>query len=119
MGLIWRLLFKNVLIAADVTHAKNFINIDVSNWKTSNVTQAVNTFLDCKKLTQVAVQNWDMSNVSQLSGMFVYRSGITSLDISKWNAPKLIEINNTFNGLTKCTIFIVFYNNFIYFINLF
>lgn len=81
----------------------NLTNIDVSNWKTSNVTQAVNTFLDCKKLTQVAVQNWDMSNVSQLSGMFAYCSGITSLDISKWNAPKLIEINNTFNGLTKCT----------------
>nr|DAK95642.1 MAG TPA: hypothetical protein [Caudoviricetes sp.]DAU40166.1 MAG TPA: hypothetical protein [Caudoviricetes sp.] len=33
MGLIWRLLFENVLIAADVTHAKNFINIDGDFWE--------------------------------------------------------------------------------------
>lgn len=64
---------------------REFNEIDVTGWNTSNVTDMARLFFNCFKLEKIkGIENWDVSNVESMRSMF-YNCHKLQLDISSWN----------------------------------
>ena len=59
------------------------------NFDTQNVTNIVQMFAGCEKLTQINVENWNTSNINNISSVFAYCSSLINLDLSKWDTSKV------------------------------
>lgn len=64
---------------------REFNEIDVTGWNTSNVTDMSRMFFNCFKLEKIkGIEDWDVSNVESMRSMF-YNCHKLQLDISSWN----------------------------------
>ena len=72
--------------------------LDLSGWKTGNVTRMAMTFMYCTKLETVeGTENWDTSNVTFMYGMFFDNKSLKSLDVSTWKTGKVTNFASMFS----------------------
>ncbi|MCR5069636.1 MAG: BspA family leucine-rich repeat surface protein, partial [Prevotella sp.] len=73
-------------------------SLDVSGFNTSSVTDMSSMFYGCKKLTNLDVSGFNTSNVTDMSYMFSGCSGLTSLNVSGFNTSNVANMSGMFNG---------------------
>ena len=76
----------------------NIINIDLSNFDTTNVTNMSNMFAFCYLLRTLSdISKWNTNNVTNMSHMFFECESLKSLpDISKWNTNNVTNMSFMF-----------------------
>src|SRR5574344_238285 len=82
---------------------ESLINVDVSNFNTSKVTNMGGLFYYCKSLTSLDVSNFDTSYVTDMSQMFDYCTSLTSLDLSTFDTSKVANMSNMFDSCSSLT----------------
>lgn len=65
------------------------IQLDLSNFDTSNVVNMYCMFSDCKSLTQIDLSNFDTSKVINMRGMFYHCKVLIQLDLSHFDTSKV------------------------------
>ena len=81
---------------------KSLTTIDVSSFKTSNVTNMWAMFDDCTSLTTLRLSDqFITSKVTNMQGMFYACSSLTSLDLSGFDVSQVTYFNSMFRGCTK------------------
>ena len=71
------------------------INIDVSNWDVSNVTNMSNMFQLCENFTGEGLENWDVSNVIHMHHMFFVCTNF-NCDLSNWDISNVTDLSVMF-----------------------
>ncbi len=69
--------------------------LDVSDWDTSNVTTMEETFRGLEHLESLDLTSWDTSNVTNMKGMFS-NSNIGKLDVENWNTSNVTNMYRMF-----------------------
>lgn len=72
-------------------------NLDLSSWNTSNVTTMQGLFRQSYSLNHLDVSNFDTSNVTDMSYMFYACKGLEQLDLSSWDVSNVEDVSNIFN----------------------
>ena len=75
----------------------------VKNLNTSNVTNMMQMFYDCGKLTRLNLSSFNTSNVTNMMQMFNGCRSLTSLDLSSFNTSNVTDMNSMFNGCRSLT----------------
>ena len=76
------------------------MNINISNWNVSNVTNMGEMFNNCYNF-DCDLSNWNVSNVETMENMFTY-CPIFDCDLSKWNVS---NVKDMFRMFDNCKIF--------------
>ena len=77
--------------------------IDLSNFKNSQVTQMNAMFAYCSSLTSINLSNLDTMKVLSMNWMFAYCSSLNSLDLSNFNTAEVRNMNTMFGDCTLLT----------------
>ena len=99
---IYTILLKFNISITDCSYmfynCEKIINIDLSHFDTTNVTNMSRMFSSCHSLKSLPdISKWNTTNVTNMSGMFFYCESIKSLpDISKWNTLNVTRMNHIF-----------------------
>ena len=88
---------------SDEQKIKNILEIDLSNFDTSEVTGMRNMFYGMSNLTTLNVSNFDTSKVTDMSLMFYGIPNLTSLDLSNFDTSKTTKMSFMFYGMRKLT----------------
>ena len=78
-------------------------SIDLSSFNTSNVTSMSYMFNGCSSLTNIDLSSFDTSNVTYMSGMFYKCSELTNLDLSSFDTSKVTSTGSMFYGCGSLT----------------
>ena len=81
----------------------NIIEIDLSNFDTSNVIDMEYMFGNCKFLKSINLTNLDTSFVENMNMMFYSCIRLESLDLSNFNTSSVKKMNNVFQGCNEIT----------------
>ena len=76
-------------------------SINLSNLKTSSVTSMKLMFSDCSSLNELDVSSFDTSNVVDMKFMFSRLSKLRSLNVSNFNTHKVENMSNLFEGMEQ------------------
>ena len=82
---------------------KGILDIDLSNFDTSQVTNMSGMFSGMRNLTTLGLSNFDTSKVTDMSFMFGSMSNLTSLDLSNFNTSQVTNMREMFLGMTNLT----------------
>lgn len=82
---------------------ESLTSLDVSNFNTSNVTDMHGMFNGCINLTSLDVSNFNTSSVTDMHSMFSDCRSLTSLNLSNFNTLNVIYINHLFSGCSGLT----------------
>ena len=77
--------------------------LDLSNFDTSQVTNMNNMFSGMSNLTTLNLSNFDTSQVTNMSNMFYNMSSLTTLDLSNFDTSKVTNMERMFNNMTNLT----------------
>ena len=83
------------------SHCSSLTNLDVSGFKTDNVTDMMDMFDDCSKLTDIDVSHFNTEKVTNMSVMFQMCSSLTSLDLSNFNTSNVTNTQGMFYGCSN------------------
>ena len=86
------------------TDCKNLTAVDVSNFNTNKVTNMLGMFSNCQKLAYVDVSKFNTENVTNMSWMFASCSSLPSLDVSNFNTEKVTNMEGMFSNLNVTTL---------------
>ena len=75
---------------------QKFLELDLSNFDTSKVTDMGSMFYGTSNLTTLNLSSFDTSNVTNMSYMFYGMSNLTTLDLSSFNTSKVIDMSGMF-----------------------
>ena len=78
---------------------RNVLDIDLSNFDTSQVTDMDEMFYQMYNLTSLNLSNFDTSKVTNMSSMFYGMSRLTSLDLSNFDTSKVTNMSYMFAGM--------------------
>ena len=78
-------------------------NLDVSKFKTQNVTNMQEMFAACYELTYLDVDEFDTSNVTNMYCMFTYCRKLENLDVSGFNTSNVETMYSMFYECSKLT----------------
>ena len=78
-------------------------SLDVSGFKTDNVTSMYGMFSGCSGLTSLDVNGFKTDNVTDMSSMFYNCSGLTSLDVSGFKTDNVTSMYGMFSGCSGLT----------------
>ena len=94
---------SNIKNLSNAFSSWNIVEVDVSDWDISHVTNLSAMFGGCKYLRKViGLENWDISNVKSMAFMFNNcRSLIDIGDISNWNITEDIDLKCMFQGCER------------------
>ena len=93
-------------------HCEKLSSIDVSKFKTSNVTSMENLFAYCYQLTSINLTNFDTSKVINMKGIFSNLYNLKYLDISNFNTSL---VNDTSLFCKQCmSLIFLNINSFIF-----
>ena len=81
----------------------NILDIDLSNFDTSNVTNMAGMFADMSNLTALNLSNFDTSKVMEMGYMFLDMPNLTTLDLSNFNTSKVTSMYGMFLGMSNLT----------------
>ena len=82
---------------------KNILEIDLSNFDTSQVTNMREMFYDMHNLTALDLSNFDTSKVTDMSSMFYRVSNLTTLDLSNFDTSQVTDMNRMFYVMHNLT----------------
>ena len=82
---------------------RNILDMDLSNFDTSNVTNMGFMFLGMSNLTTLNLSNFDTSKVTNMARMFVGMSNLTSLNLSNFDTSKVTDMQLMFWGMRNLT----------------
>ena len=82
---------------------KNILEIDLSNFDTSQVTYMRGMFTGTRSLTTLNLSNFDTSKVMYMEGMFYGMTNLASLNLSNFNTSKVMNMDFMFLGMTNLT----------------
>ena len=74
----------------------SLINLDISNWDTNNVIDMNSAFRNCGSLSLLNLSNFNIDNVTKIGYMFDGCSSLITLDLSNWNTDKVTNKTNIF-----------------------
>ena len=77
--------------------------LNLSNFDTSKVTNMETMFYGLSSLTTLNLSNFDTSKVTNMGGMFAYMSNLTSLNLSNFDTSKVKYMNGMFYGMSNPT----------------
>ena len=82
---------------------ENILEIDLSNFDTSKVTNMSYMFSDMSNLTTLDLSNFDTSQVTNMNNMFSGMSNLTTLDLSNFDTSKVTEMHYMFDWIRNLT----------------
>ena len=80
---------------------KNILDIDLSNFDTSKVTNMSFMFFNMPNLTTLNLSNFDTSKVTNMSFMFFNMPNLTTLNLSNFDTSKVTNMNSMFAGMSN------------------
>ena len=86
-----------------ISQIENILEIDLSNFDTSKVTDMGYMFYGMSSLTTLNLSNFDTSKVTDMQWMFAGISNLTSLDLSSFDTSKVTDMQNMFAGISNLT----------------
>ena len=88
---------------SDEQKIKNILEIDLSNFDTSEVTNMSNMFYGMSNLTTLNVSHFNTSKVTDMSLMFHDVRNLTSLNLSNFDTSEVTNMSNMFYGMSNLT----------------
>ena len=85
-------------------NCSNLINIDLFSLKTKNVENMEGMFYNCSKLKNINLSSFNTQNVKNLSGMFIGCSGLKNINLSSFNTENVINMKGMFFGCSNLSI---------------
>ena len=82
---------------------ENILELDLSNFDTSQVTYMNDMFVNMHNLTSLDLSNFDTSQVTDMGDMFFYASSLTNLNLSSFNTSKVTNMGSMFNNASSLT----------------
>ena len=82
---------------------KNILEIDLSNFDTSKVTNMGRMFSGMSNLIALDLSNFDTSQVTDMRYMFFGMSNLIALDLSNFDTSMVANMNAMFAGISKLT----------------
>jgi len=86
-----------------VEQIKNILDLDLSSFDTSKVTDMSYMFYGMSNLTSLNLSNFDTSNVTKMYAMFSNMSNLTTLDLSNFNTSNITNTYKMFSGMSNLT----------------
>lgn len=81
----------------------NLTSLNLSNFDTSQVTVMTEMFEDMSNLTTLNLSNFDTSKVKIMYAMFRNITNLTSLDLSNFDTSKVTDMGYMFSGMSNLT----------------
>ena len=81
----------------------NILEIDLSNFDTSKVTDMRYMFYGMTNLTTLNLSNFDTSKVTDMSYMFYSMRSLTTIDLSNFDTSKVTDMKDMFNNMLSLT----------------
>ena len=88
---------------SDEQKIKNILEIDLSNFDTSEVTDMGLMFYGMSNLTTLDLSNFDTSKTTKMSFMFYGMRKLTALNLSSFNTSQVTDMHNMFYGTSNLT----------------
>ena len=88
---------------SDEQKIKNILEIDLSNFDTSEVTNMGEMFYGMSNLTSLNLSNFDTSQVTNMGLMFYNMPSLTSLNLSSFDTSKVTNMGNMFSSMSSLT----------------
>ena len=88
---------------SDEQKIKNILEIDLSNFDTSEVTNMGGMFYGMSNLTTLNVSHFDTSKVTDMSLMFHGMRDLSVLNLSSFNTSQVTDMHNMFYGMSNLT----------------
>ena len=82
---------------------KNILEIDLSNFDTSKVTNMDSMFYGMSSLTTLDLSNFDTSKVTNMSHMFEDISNLTTLNLSNFDTSRVTSMHFMFTAMSNLT----------------
>ena len=77
--------------------------VDLTNWKTSKVTNMANIFYGCRNLNELDLSSWNSKNVTSMASMFEFCTGLVELNLSGWNTSVTTNMSRMFYSCRSLT----------------
>ena len=81
----------------------NLTTLDLSNFDTSKVTDMAEMFRDMPNLTALNLSNFDTSQVTDMQQMFSSMHRLTSLNLSNFDTSKVTDMQYMFHNMSSLT----------------
>ena len=88
---------------SDEQKIKNILEIDLSHFDTSEVTDMHNMFYGMSNLTTLNVSHFDTSKVTNMGLMFYGMRDLSALNLSSFNTSQVTDMHNMFYGMSNLT----------------
>ena len=82
---------------------KNILDLDLSNFDTSQVTDMGDMFYGMSSLTTLDLSNFDTQNVRKIYYMFSGMSNLTTINLSNFDTSKVTDMQSMFSGMLSLT----------------
>ena len=82
---------------------KNILELDLSNFDTSQVTYMQSMFFGMSNLTTLNLSNFDTSKVTNMQYMFSEMSSLTTLNLSNFDTSKVTNMQYMFSEMSSLT----------------
>ena len=82
---------------------KNILELDLSNFDTSQVTNMFAMFSRMSSLTTLDLSSFDTSKVTNMQSMFFSMSNLTSLNLSNFDTSKVTNMQSMFFSMSNLT----------------
>ena len=82
---------------------KNILELDLSNFDTSKVTDMQYMFADMSNLTTLNLSSFDTSKVTNMSYMFSGMFNLTTINLSNFDTSKVTDMQSMFSGMFNLT----------------
>ena len=80
---------------------KNILELDLSSFDTSKVTNMQEMFRGMSNLTSLNLSNFDTSKVTNMAAMFYATSNLTTLNLSSFNTSQVTNMGVMFYGISS------------------
>ena len=94
---------KMFFSGSDGRKIENILEIDLSSFDTSKVTNMRGMFYHLSNLTTLDLSNFDTSRVTNMSFMFSGVSNLTTLDLSNFNTSNVTDMSHMFHDMSSLT----------------
>ena len=82
---------------------KNILELDLSKFDTSRVTNMSHMFNGMRNLTTLNRSNFNTSNVTNMGGMFFNMTNLTAFNFSNFDTSKVTDMGSMFYGMSSLT----------------
>jgi uncharacterized repeat protein (TIGR02543 family) len=84
-------------------YLSSLTSLDLSNFNTSNVTDASYMIYMCANLTSIDLSNFNTSNITNMAYMFCGDNSLTDLDLSNFDTSKVTKMTDMFGACISLT----------------